>query len=287
MSLNRQMPTRSIPALSARAAEGFHPDFVAALPVQRLPGGGALYVAKPLPTHVLFVHGGFHGAWCFGAWMEVLSQRGIGCAAIDLPGHGFLAREGLPLSTDVGDYATTVREAAAVVREAAVATRGGLTIVGHSLGALAVASAAALADPTAMVLLAPSPPANLPGATRVPSRPADTLVKVTSLDEATERFLGGESPAWVDKFHGRLCAESPTALNDRYELRVSVDPATLPSKTLVVAAGRDDVLRHPEGQDAAIAELYGAEYLMLHDAPHCMMLGSSSLATLDRILDWL
>jgi len=64
-------------------------------------------------------------------------------------------------------------------------------------------------------------------------------------------------------------------------------PPALPSKTLVVAAGRDDVLRHPESQDASIAELYGAEYLMLHDAPHCMLLGSSSLVTLDRILDWL
>jgi hypothetical protein len=285
---------RSIPALSARTAEGFHPDFVAALPVQRLPGGSALYVAEPTLTRVLFVHGGFHGAWCFGAWMEVLSRRGIGCAAIDFPGHGFLSREALPLSTDVGDYATNVREAAAAIHEAAGdvhgaadAIGGGLTIVGHSLGALAVASATALADPVAMVLLAPSPPANLPGATRVPSRPTHTLVGVPSLDEAIERFLGGESPAWVEKFHSRLCAESPTALNDRYELRVSVDPAALPSKILVVAAGRDDVLRHPDGQDASIAELYGAEYLMLHDAPHCMMLGSSALATLDRILDWI
>jgi len=182
--VNRQTLMRSIPALSTRAAEGFHPDFVAALPVQRLPGGGALYVAEPAPTRVLFVHGGFHGAWCFGAWMELLSQRGIGCAAIDFPGHGFLAREALPLSTDVANYATNVREAA-------VAIGGGLTMVGHSLGALAIARAAALADPAAVVLLAPSPPANLPGATRVPSRPVHSLVGVPSLDESIERFLGG------------------------------------------------------------------------------------------------
>jgi len=258
----------------------FNPDFVAALQRQRLPGGGALYSAGPSPARILFVHGAFHGAWCFGAWMAALSTRGIGCAAVDFRGHGFLAHEGLPLTTNVADYASTVQEAAAACGSA-------VTIVGHSLGALAVARASTLVDAAAMVLLAPSPPANLPGAVRVPPRPDHMLVAVPPLDESADRYLGGASPVWVEKFHSLLCPEAPAALNDRYELRVTVDPAAMPAKTFIVAAGRDDRLRHPDGQDAAIARLFGADYLMLDDAPHCMMLGEHSAAVLDCIVDWL
>jgi pimeloyl-ACP methyl ester carboxylesterase len=271
---------QSMRAVSVHGVDGFNPDFVATLPVQRLAGGGALYVAGPAPASLLFVHGGFHGAWCFGAWMDALSHSGIGCAAIDFPGHGFLASEALPLSTGIADYATSVHEAA-------VAIGGDVCVVGHSLGALAVASAAARIDATAIVLLAPSPPANLAGAIRVPSRSVHAPVPVPPFDEAVERFLGRTQPTWVEQFHRLLCAESPTALNDRYELRVPVDPTTLPSRTLVIAAGRDDVLRHPEGQDAAIADLYGAGYLMLRDAPHCMMLGGGSGTVLESMLEWL
>ncbi|WP_233839021.1 alpha/beta fold hydrolase [Paraburkholderia sp. ZP32-5] len=263
-----------------QGVDGFDPDFVATLPVQRLASGGALYVAGPAPVQLLFVHGGFHGAWCFGAWMDALSRSSIGCAAIDFAGHGFLAGEALPLSTSIADYATSVDEAVSLLGD-------GVCVVGHSLGALAVASAAARIDASAIVLLAPSPPSNLPGAMQVPSRAIHMPVPVPSLDEAIERFLGGVRPVWAERFHRLLCSESPTALNDRYELRVPVDPAALPSKTLVIAAGRDDVLRHPEGQDAAIAELYGAGYLMLDDAPHCMMLGDGSIAVLESILAWL
>jgi hypothetical protein len=271
---------QSLNASPMHDVDGFNPDFVAALPVQRLASGGALYVAGPAPARLLFVHGGFHGAWCFGSWMDVLSRNGIGSAALDFPGHGFLAGEALPLSTGIAAYAASVREAAA-------ATADGICVVGHSLGALAVASAAAHIDASAIVLLAPSPPANLPGAMRVPSRSVDGPVPVPLFDEAIERFLGGARPLWANRFHRLLCSESPAALNDRYKLRVPVDPATLPSKTLVIAAGRDDVVRHPQGQDAAIAALYRAGYLMLDDAPHCMMLGDGSITVLDSILAWL
>jgi hypothetical protein len=229
---------------------------------------------------MLFVHGGFHGAWCFGAWMELLSRSDIGCAAIDFPGHGFLAGETLPLSTGIADYATSVHEAV-------TALGGDICVVEHRVGALAVASTAARIDAAAIVLLAPSPPANLPGAMRVPSRPAHAPVPVPTLKEAVERFLGVTQPHWAEQFHRLLCADSPTALNDRYELRVPIDPTTPPSKTLVVAAGRDDVLRHLEGQHAAIADLYGARYLILAEAPHCMMLGEGLNTVLESMLEWL
>jgi hypothetical protein len=75
-------------------------------------------------------------------------------------------------------------------------------------------------------------------------------------------------------------------MNDRYALRLSVNPEALTGKTKVISAGLDDPVRHPEGQDAMLACFYGASYLTLPNAAHCMMSGPDSQTSLDAILDW-
>ncbi|NHH79716.1 hypothetical protein DRA46_01786 [Burkholderia gladioli] len=259
--------------------EGFAPDFVAALPARRLAAGGALYVAGASEPRLLFVHGAFHGAWCFGAWMQCLDEIGIGSAALDLAGHGFLANEALPPTTTIDDYAEAIVEAASMPGR-------GLTVVGHSLGALAVARAAARIEFAGIVLLAPSPPGNLPGAARVAGVAPGEPVAPPAYELALQRYLGGQARAWSEHWYRLLGRESPAALNDRYTLGLAVDPAPLARKTHVVSAGLDDPARHPEGQDAAIARFYGASYRLLADAPHCLMLGPHSALALAEVLDW-
>ncbi len=273
---------RSSMLLPPMPGEGFAPDFVAALPARRLAAGGALYVADAGDVgepRLLFVHGAFHGAWCFGAWMQCLDEIGIASAALDLAGHGFLANEALPLTTTLDDYAEAIVEAASLPRR-------GLTVVGHSLGALAVARAAARIEFAGIVLLAPSPPGNLPGAARVAGVAPGEPVAPPAYELALQRYLGGQARAWSEHWYRLLGRESPAALNDRYTLGLAVDPAPLARKTHVVSAGLDDPARHPEGQDAAIARFYGASYRLLADAPHCLMLGPHSALALAEVLDW-
>lgn len=43
------------------------------------------------PTFV-FVHGAWHGGWCWSEVVPLLAERGYPAIALDLPGHGITAR---------------------------------------------------------------------------------------------------------------------------------------------------------------------------------------------------
>lgn len=44
--------------------------------------------SKARRAHVVFVHGAWHGGWCFTPVVEQLAARGFSSVAVDLPGHG-------------------------------------------------------------------------------------------------------------------------------------------------------------------------------------------------------
>lgn len=124
-----------------------------------------------------------------------------------------------------------------------------MVLLGHSLGALIALRAAPLVQhPAGLLLVAPSPPGNLPGAAPVPLVPEDAPRPPPPEDVAVARFLGGTRPAGLAAYVAALSPESPRALNDRYGLRLGIDPARVAGvPVLVVEAGLDDHLRHPPG----------------------------------------
>ncbi|WP_376094647.1 hypothetical protein ACE7GA_01535 [Roseomonas sp. CCTCC AB2023176] len=101
--------------------------------------------------------------------------------------------------------------------------------------------------------------------------------------------MGGLTPpeAVLRPWLAGLCPESPRAMNERYTLLVTADPAHVTAPVLVMEAGRDDRLRHPPGQDDALARFLGGEYLLLPDAPHCLMLGEWCDPSAGAIADWI
>jgi hypothetical protein len=101
-----------------------------------------------------------------------------------------------------------------------------------------------------------------------------------------ERFLGGGQGALLEACMARLCAESPRALNERYQLTIEINPARIAAPALVVEAGLDCGERHPPGQDAAIATFLGGEFLHIAGAPHCMMLGSTCVPAFEALRAW-
>lgn len=263
--------------------EGFDFDTVDALPA--VPVGRAQLRIGLDAQHaaagpaLLLIAGAYHGAWCYAGWLSACRSAGIACAALDYRGHGSLAGTGLAPDTGVEAYADDVVAAAQSFAAAPL-------LVGHSLGGL-VAMVAAMRTPLAgLVLVAPSPPGNLAGARALPAVDEAQLRPVPARSEVLERFLGGHEGPHVDACMARLCPESPRALNQRYRLSVAIDAARISAPALVIEAGLDCGLRHPAGQDQAIADFLGGEFAHLAGAPHCMMLGPSSLPTLKVILDW-
>lgn len=217
---------------------------------------------------ILLVHGAYHGAWCWDLWVDGLAEASRRVHALDLRGHGGL--------TPDPDFRTAgVTEMVQDVVAAIDAIDGRPVLVGHSLGGLIVTLAALERPVAGLMLVCPSPPGNLPGAAKVPLVSEDALSPALTAAQAGERYAPHLDSEDLAAMAARLCAESPRLLNERYDLRIPVDPAAIDRDLpiLVVEGGRDDPARHPPGQDAAIAAFLGGRHLRLDEAPHNLMLG--------------
>lgn len=253
--------------------------------IDRLPSldvaGCRLYfghdAAAPAPA-LLFVAGAYHGAWCYSNYLDYFARRGVSCFAIDLPGHGNLAQAG---ATDL-DITTLGSH----LEQACRALGRPLVLVGHSMGALPVMLAASRGAAHAMVLMAPSPPGNLPGARALPEVPTDSLKAPPAESEIRRRFLAVGDERDVTPIVERLTPESPAILNDRYLLRVAVDPAAIRCPGVCLEAQLDTPDRHPEGQDRAIADFLGLRHAVLHGQPHCMMYSDRWAQSATALLEW-
>ena len=71
----------------------------------------------------VFVHGGFHAAWCWDHTIAELQRRGHEAVAVDLPGHGTRVDDALDAWT-IPDRRDAILEA----------LRPGDVLVGHSGG---------------------------------------------------------------------------------------------------------------------------------------------------------
>ncbi|WZB66669.1 alpha/beta hydrolase family protein [Achromobacter xylosoxidans] len=183
------------------------------------------------------------------------------------------------VDTGIADLAADVVSALDLLDAPAV-------VVGHSMGALPALLAASQRRVAGVVLMAPSPPANLPGALGLPPVPADAVRAAPAASEIRARFLATTPTRDVSAVTQRLNPESPRVLNDRYLLRVPVDPAAIAAPGLCLEAGLDTHDRHPPGQDHAIARLFGFSHAVLAGQPHCMMYGDQWQVGADAILDW-
>lgn len=124
---------------------------------------------------VLMVHGAFVGGWTFDDFRKPFEAAGHAVTALDLPGHGTRAREGVA-GLSMADYGRAV----------VAACRGCETppiLIGHSMGGLVALLAAGRTPVARLVMLAPSPPWGVMG---------------TSLEEAASAVsLYALGPFWL------------------------------------------------------------------------------------------
>jgi pimeloyl-ACP methyl ester carboxylesterase len=224
-------------------------------------GRDAAQTGKPA---FMFVAGAFHGAWCYVNYLNYFASHDIDCFAIDLPGHGTLAAPTPALDLGIHDLGAQLAQACRALDRP-------LVLVGHSMGALPVMLAAEQLPLAGLVLLAPSPPGNLPGALALPEVAAGRIKAPPDAAEVAKRFLAVSPDRDIRPVIERLTPETPAIMNDRYLLRVTIDPARIQCPGICFEAERDDPDRHPAGQDEAVARFLGLSYQLLSNQPHCMM----------------
>ncbi len=256
------------------------PDLVPAGAERVALGRAALFRRSGADPAILCVPGGYHGAWCYADWLEAFTVSGIAAAAVECRGKGTSDAPPDP-RTGIDDYAEDVTVAAA-------ALGGPVVLLGHSLGALvALRAVRRVPQAAGLLLIAPSPPGNLPGAAAVPLVAEDSPRPPPAEAVVVDRFLGGSRPSGLAAYLAALSPESPRALNERYGLRLSVHPASVARlPVLVVEAGLDDHQRHPPGQDRALADFLSGTHLLLAEAPHCMMLRPWAAAAAAPLIRW-
>jgi pimeloyl-ACP methyl ester carboxylesterase len=129
-----------------------------------------------LKPKIIMVHGAFCGGWAFHRFRKPFEAAGYDCLTPDLRGHGDEARGADVANVSMSDYAADV---AALIKAQSTPP----ILIGHSLGGLVAQMAATRADVAALLLLAPSAPWGVAGA---------------SLEEAASAFgLYALGPFWA------------------------------------------------------------------------------------------
>lgn len=222
---------------------------------------------------ILFVHGLWHGAWCWDEhFVPWFTERGYDARAITLRHHDQRHATGLR-TTRIRDYVTDVAKAASRFRDAPV-------IVGHSMGGFVTQMYLSEHAAPAAVLLASIPPSGILGATlryasRHPLRFLATNITlslyglVSTPERARAMFFSPTLPdADVARYQSKLTDDAYFAYLD---LLFFARPRVSAIKTpiLVVGGERDWTITRPDVE--ATAKAYGAELAMFPGA-HDLML---------------
>lgn len=229
----------------------------------------------PAAAPLLFVHGAWHGAWCWERLLPYAAARGHPAFAVSLRGHGRSpARRSLRL-TGLDDYVEDVATAVARIGRDPV-------LAGHSMGGLVVQRYLAAGGRAAgAALLAPVPLSGALGATlRIAARHPLAFLEgnltwslwpvLRTPARVRELLLGpGVSDEEVAAVHRRLQDESFRAYLAMLAPRV--DPARIRVPVAVIGAGADALFRVEEVR--ATARAYGVEAQIVEGAGHDLMLG--------------
>ncbi|MEB3068435.1 alpha/beta hydrolase [[Mycobacterium] vasticus] len=249
---------------------------------------GQASAAHPVP--LLFVHGAWHGAWCWAEnFLDYFADRGYRAVAVSFRGHGGSGSDKPLRACSVSDYVADIAEAAAGLPVAPV-------IIGHSMGGFIVQKYLETHDAPAGVLLTSMPPqGNLGSARRwLRHRPwhfikmmvtGRALPYISTPELARERFFSPGTPEdVVVKYAARLQEESS---------RIGVDCAVLrlprPDRiaTPLLVLGADDDGAHTREEVLATARAYGTTAEFFPAMGHDMMLEPGWEAVADRIDSWL
>jgi len=185
---------------------------------------GSCTDAHPVP--LLFVHGGWHGAWCWDDhFLDFFAERGYRAVALSLRGHGSSPTPTPLPRVTVNDYIDDVR-----------ATADGLggspVLVGHSLGGFVIQRYLERHNAPAAVLVGSLPPRGVMGAALRVWRRRPSMTLESWADPTLLKFLA--TPALTREY--LFCAATPEPIVESCMQRAGAES--------IRAAMTDPMVRH-------------------------------------------
>lgn len=261
---------------------------VAPAPTLEVIDKGACTPGHPVP--LLFVHGAWHGAWCWDEYfLDFFAGRGYRAVAVSLRGHGQSRTPERLRACSCADYVDDVRSVADRLPTRPV-------VIGHSLGGYVVQKYLESFTAPAGVLLASISFRGLRNlmlrlTRRHPWLMTRALIAGKSLDlvnryeRARARFFSAETlDADVERYVARLREESQRAMFDGLLFNVA-RPNRVSTPLLVLGAENDGCFTVPEMR--ALARAHHTEAEIFPGLGHDMMLEPGWAAVAERIQAWL
>ncbi len=241
-------------------------------------------------TPLLFIHGFFHGAWCWDVhFLDYFAQHGFVAHAVNLRGHGNSdGRENLRW-TRISDYVEDIADAIQQLSSPPV-------LIGHSMGGFIIQKYLEGHDAPGAVLLSSPPPAGLLGtALRIARRhplafsksnlTLSMLPVIATPQLAREAFFSDDLPEdQLRAYWNQMQDESYMAFLDMVALDLP-KPGKRETPLLVLGVGRDAMVR--PGEIEATARAYSTQAGFIPGVAHNSMLELGWQAVVERILAWL
>jgi pimeloyl-ACP methyl ester carboxylesterase len=243
-------------------------------------------------TPVLFVHGAWHGAWCWDEhFLDFFAARGYRSVAVSLRGHG---KSPAPKPMQFCSMADLVDDVDSVAKSLPRPP----VVVGHSMGGFVVQKYLESHDAPAAVLLASAPVSGIAGFLlrrfrRHPWLTGTELAKTKSL-----RSIGGTPELARESFFSELTSDADVArytaqLGEEYLGKHVLDmlllnlprPDLVTTPLLVMGAEKDVCFTQQEVHVTARAHHVEAE--IFAKMGHDMMLEPGWDTVAERIHEWL
>ena len=233
--------------------------------------------------YLFFIPGSGVGAWIFENYFNFFHPLGYNIAAVDLPNRGGMPAGDNFLTLSIETVAKTINKAITTIDDI-----DSIIVVGHSLGALMAGAVACQSSCIqGLVLLAPSPPGQLEGAKKLPLIDPTKPYISNDYENSKKNFYPHiDDKNITDYLFNNRNGESPHLVNERFGLTYHVPWVVGTCPALVIEAELENPITHPPQQDKKVAEFYQADYILIQNMGHNLMMGPNWQTPAGHIHKW-
>lgn len=245
-------------------------------------------------TPLVFVHGGFTGAWCWEEnFLPFFTQQGYSCHALSLRGHGKSSGHALIWYHSIADYVSDLAQFVDQLETAPV-------LIGHSMGGFIIQKYLESRSVPAGVLLASvSPEGLMPCSFKLFLEHPLLYYKLNTInmlpkllwsfiispdDVRTLFFSKEDSMEKIEKLFPKFQHKSYRAIWDMFWLNLPC-PEKITTPFLVVG-GEDDVIIPPSVVKST-AQAYNTEAHLFPHTGHAIMFEHTWKDVAQHIVNWL